>query len=432
MAIKYRHLIRSFLIGLAAAMALMLVYVIILSLVQGASHAYSQFMIDKWYILPIDISFGAQVGLYTYLHFLVRQTPKAIPTVSGSASTIAMILCCVHHVADILPIIGLSAASMFFTRYSTEFFISALAINLAGLIVILYLIAKEKRWEWKGMLNRINLLRLLLAASLIYIIFIGKSNQSTDNDSLKNNQILPSEKISLSVRWGNLGKQMVKDGVIDEAKFYGLYKNQNISKQAITDLLQGADDTSLNITSQNSALVLNLFWGLGLANQNNILQNGPMNDPKNGGAGNFASTGGWTITKGNAMDHYSHHRYINLTPDQQSRVEKVAKNIYRPCCDNSTYFPDCNHGMAMLGFLEMLAYNNYNEKQMYDTALKINTLWFPDNYQTIALYLTKNPTLPKPDPQELLSQKYSGRSGFAKIAEAVGPTNGNGGGKCSV
>ena len=30
---------------------------------------------------------------------------------------------------------------------------------------------------------------------------------------------------------------------------------------------------------------------------------------------------------------------------------KIAKGIYRPCCNNSTYFPDCNHGMAMLGLL---------------------------------------------------------------------------------
>jgi hypothetical protein len=46
---------------------------------------------------------------------------------------------------------------------------------------------------------------------------------------------------------------------------------------------------------------------------------------------------------------------IPLTAEQQALVEEVAAEIYRPCCNNSTLFPDCNHGMAMLGFLELLA-----------------------------------------------------------------------------
>ena len=55
------------------------------------------------------------------------------------------------------------------------------------------------------------------------------------------------------------------------------------------------------------------------------------------------------------MNHYSMHRFIVLTPEQQALVEKVSKGIYRPCCGNSVYFPDCNHGMAMLGLLELMA-----------------------------------------------------------------------------
>ena len=100
---------------------------------------------------------------------------------------------------------------------------------------------------------------------------------------------------------------------------------------------------------------LNLLWAYGLANKNQVLESGPIMDPRYGGPTNMASVGGWTVTTGSVMNHYSKHILATLTPDQQSLVEKIVKGIYRPCCNNSTHFPDCNHGMAMLGLLEYLA-----------------------------------------------------------------------------
>ena len=119
------------------------------------------------------------------------------------------------------------------------------------------------------------------------------------------------------------------------------------------------------MTQENSGTILNLLWAFGLANKNEILEKGPMMDKRYGGAENFASTGGWTLSKGDSMNHYSMHSFITLTPQQQSLVEKVSQNIYRPCCGNSTYFPDCNHGMAMLGLLELLASQGISENEMY-------------------------------------------------------------------
>ena len=61
------------------------------------------------------------------------------------------------------------------------------------------------------------------------------------------------------------------------------------------------------------------------------------------------------MAKGDAMEHYSKHALIALTAEEQDLVNRVSLNIYRPCCNNPTYFPDCNHGMAMLGLLELMA-----------------------------------------------------------------------------
>lgn len=122
---------------------------------------------------------------------------------------------------------------------------------------------------------------------------------------------------------------------------------------------------------------LNLLWVFGLSNKNNVLENGPIANPQYGGVQNMASVGGWTASKSNVMDHYSMHEFMMLTPEEQMLVEKVSKQVFRPCCRNSTYFPDCNHGMAMLGLLEILTANGATEQQLQMAATKANSIWFP-------------------------------------------------------
>ena len=169
----------------------------------------------------------------------------------------------------------------------------------------------------------------------------------------------PIERV-FALKWGDLGAKMVEAGVIDREKFPDFYNQKN-----------------LEINSENSKVVLNTLWAFGLANKNPILENGPMMDPRYGGAGNFASTGCWTLAKGNAMDHYSMHRFIELTPKEQALVEKTSKNIFRPCCSNPAYFPDCNHCIAMLGLMEFMASQGASEVEMMKKAQEVNDLWFP-------------------------------------------------------
>jgi len=242
--------------------------------------------------------------------------------------------------------------------------------------------------------------------------------------------VIPSGGVILPVSWGNLGQQLVKAGVIDEAKLQSIYEPRGGLTNENKKLLLGQNDGKLKITRENSAYLLNLLWALGLANRNPILDSGEMVDETYGGAGNFASTGGWTLAKGEPMDHYSKHRFITLTLEQQALIDKVSRGIYRPCCGNSTHFPDCNHGMAMLGLLELAASQGAGEKEMYQMALTVNSYWFPDTYLTIASYLkNKGVDWGKVSPSEMLGADYSSGSGYAKIRSQVeGParkTNGS-------
>ena len=286
----------------------------------------------------------------------------------------------------------------------------------------------------------------LLPASILIstMIFVGawvysaglKSQQglarTQSQDEIKIESLLPQE-VVLPVRWEDLGAKMVSAGVIDAEKLESLYSARGGFTKEMKELFYGADNGNLAITEENSGFLLNLLWALGLGNKNEILEKGPMNDSRYGGAGNFASTGGWIIAKGDSMAHYSRHSFVSLTEEQQKLVERVSKNIYRPCCNNPTYFPDCNHGMAMLGLLELMASQGIGEEEMYLIALQVNSYWFPDTYLTIATYLKhKGIDWQDADPKQILGADFSSASGYKKILSQVEPIQGGGGGGCGV
>lgn len=281
---------------------------------------------------------------------------------------------------------------------------------------------------------------LILASAWVYTTGlkaneIGQKqigSQATQVSALEE-AVLPSDGVILPVSWGDLGAKLVSVGAIDADKFKAIYDQRGAFTDEYNNLLLGQNNGNLKITQENSGYLLNLFWALGLASKNEILENGEMTDRAYGGAGNFASTGGWTLAKGDPIDHYSKHKFFNLTPEQQAMVDKVSRGIYRPCCGNSTHFPDCNHGMAMLGLLELMASQGVSEKDMYKAALAVNSYWFPDTYLTIATYVQgKGVAWEQVSPKEMLSADYSSGAGFQNIQSQVSAPAGGGGGGCSA
>lgn len=246
------------------------------------------------------------------------------------------------------------------------------------------------------------------------------------------------ESFILPIKWGDLGARMVSTGIIDYDKFKQLYESRGGFTKEEKKFLESSFDGDIVITEDNNGFFLNVLWALGLGNKNTILENGPMSSKQYESPGIFASVGGWTLARGSATEHFSRHPLIPLTPDQQLLVERVSKNIYRPCCNNSTYFPDCNHGMAMLGLLELMASQGVSEEDMYKVALRMNRLWFPDTYDIISQYLAeKKSSLLAADPKEILGASYSSAGGYRKILEKFTPKEqdsggGGGGGGCGV
>jgi hypothetical protein len=246
----------------------------------------------------------------------------------------------------------------------------------------------------------------------------------------KNNlfdEVNPTAGFSINASLGDLGPKMISLGVIDADKFIATYEksNQPLTAEQKQILLKGSD-TNITINRENSYFLLNFFWAVGLANKSTILEEGDM--MKYGGkqgAGNFASTGGWSLAKGDAMNYYAKSALIPLTKDQESRVNLVASNIFRPCCNNSTAFPDCNHGMALLGVLQLMASNGATEKEMYEAGKYVNAFWFPGNYYDLALYFQnkEGKSFKDIDAKVLLSKEFSSASGWQSAKQWLADKN---------
>ncbi len=282
---------------------------------------------------------------------------------------------------------------------------------------------------------KLQILQSLLNTNQTQSVTLNPDNSSAsiDTNSLSQ-QVLPSEGLALPITWGDLGKKMIDDGVIDEAKFRALFEGGLTNQDE--QILTGNVTEPIVINQENSRFILDILWAFGLGNKNEILEMGEMTDPEYGGdASQFASTGGWSLAKGPGFDHYSKHAYVMLSSEQQALVDEVSRGIYRPCCGNSTHFPDCNHGMAMLGLLELMAKNGVSKEEMYRVALQVNAYWFPQTYMDLATYFKEQgQDWNQVDPKIVLGKEYSSAQGYQQARQQIQslPEIPQGGGGCGA
>jgi len=141
------------------SLSLFIIYFSILSIANSFEHAIDQF-IQMWYwVSLLVIGFGIQVGLYSFIRNSMKQKLAGAATevaASGGISTGSMIACCAHHLSDVLPIIGLSAAALFLDRFQTLFIVVGVLSNLIGINMMLKIIQDNKLYVKKnGFLYRI-------------------------------------------------------------------------------------------------------------------------------------------------------------------------------------------------------------------------------------------------------------------------------------
>ena len=132
-------IIQSIRLGVIAVLLMLAIYFGVVSLISGVDFALGEFAKYWYFFVPLVLCFGIQVGLYTHLKNFVGQhdaSGKAV-AVSGTTSTAAMVSCCAHYLANIVPIMGVTGFLTVVAEYQIELFWLGLAFNAAGLLYVM-------------------------------------------------------------------------------------------------------------------------------------------------------------------------------------------------------------------------------------------------------------------------------------------------------
>jgi hypothetical protein len=212
--------------------------------------------------------------------------------------------------------------------------------------------------------------------------------------------------------------RLVDAGVIDAQKIESLYAPRGGVPPEMKALLSAPSHQPILLTRENATLYVTLLWPVGLANRLAANRDSPLNGPQLPG---FASTGGWTLGKApNGAAYFNRFALVELSEAQEAMVVRIARQAFRPCCNNSAFFQDCNHGSALLGLLALGARQGLGEDQLLREALAFNAFWFPHQYAHTALYFASARNTPwrEVDAAEVLNAPLSSASGWARNVAA--------------
>lgn len=162
--------------AVGAGFSLLFLYFLILGFTQSFFHARDQFL-ELWYlILPLVFGFGVQVFLYAYIRYSLTQIKLKNATgelaASGAISTGSMIACCSHHLVDVLPLLGLSAAFLFLVQYQLFFILFGIASNIVGIIFMLEIIKKHSIGKECKILSWITKFNLKIIRNWVILVLI--------------------------------------------------------------------------------------------------------------------------------------------------------------------------------------------------------------------------------------------------------------------
>lgn len=246
-------------------------------------------------------------------------------------------------------------------------------------------------------------------------------------------KVIPEDGYVVNLKWGDVGKKLVSAGGIDMAKFS---KNYEKGYDEELKFLTEKKDGGIKVDARSAYFWVNTLWALGLTQKSDVLEKGVMGTQYKKELGNFASTAGWTLGAKKATDLYSSKMIIDLDSKEQERIAKIAAGIYRPCCGNSAAFPDCNHGMAILGLVELMVDQGFADEEIYKAALAFNSYWFAQTYVDLAYYFQtkENVSWDKVDPKVVLGNQYSSSTGYKAITQEIegAPTLKRGGSSCGT
>lgn len=141
---------RPIVMGFVATAGLMAFYVVVVRVGSGsAEHLWSLMAEDAWFVAAITTGFGIQIGLFTHLRRAMKaahgRMSTAVAATGTGGSTVAMVACCAHHLADIMPLAGMTAASLLLSEYKRPLMTVGLVATAIGILWMLWQIRRHNQ-----------------------------------------------------------------------------------------------------------------------------------------------------------------------------------------------------------------------------------------------------------------------------------------------
>jgi hypothetical protein len=226
--------------------------------------------------------------------------------------------------------------------------------------------------------------------------------------------VVPPDGYNTSIVFGEAIMRLIAAGAVDPQKFRRLYEARGGLPTWVDRLLTAPSTEPIRLSLETASYLLNLLWPLGLSTKTAFNTKSPINRVS---LPSFASTAGWKLGKAaNGYVYFNQVETMRLDAEQEEIVLTIARNVFRPCCNNSTFFQDCNHGSALLGFIELAASQGATSEALYRIALAANSYWYPNHYVEIALYLQEieGRSWTEVPPATILSKRFSSLSGWRR------------------
>ncbi len=140
---------KIFVNAFVATFSLLFLYFIIVIAISGFKFASSQFISYWYFLVSLAIGFGVQIGLYSYLKQLVKNSSmnmgRKTMAITGTTSTLAMVSCCAHYLINIVPVLGITGVLSIIAGYQIQIFWIGLFFNLFGILFIVSRVIKFKK-----------------------------------------------------------------------------------------------------------------------------------------------------------------------------------------------------------------------------------------------------------------------------------------------
>ena len=141
----------AYLLGILAAFGIVGIYLAMNTLTSNWYFARVQFIEYRWWIISLAIGLGIQVALYTLFRAHLRGQKKTAANssmaASGGVSVVAMMACCSHYLATVIPLLGISFLSATavagLEQYQPYFFLAGVVSCLFGIGLMVRMMRKH-------------------------------------------------------------------------------------------------------------------------------------------------------------------------------------------------------------------------------------------------------------------------------------------------